>query len=71
MPLVRVLRMDTTSSTPADTADISMNVMPNSQKSEPGPGEKAALLNGVYMNQPLSGEIPKNRLEIKMMPPNR
>ena len=28
-----------------------------SQKSEPGPGEKAALLNGVYMNQPAFGAI--------------
>ena len=39
MPWVRVRRMDTTSSTPADSAEISTKVIPSSQKSEPGPGE--------------------------------
>ncbi len=39
MPWVRVRRIDTTSSTPAESAEISTKVMPSSQKSEPGPGE--------------------------------
>ncbi|MOA04258.1 hypothetical protein D3C78_1238020 [compost metagenome] len=53
------------------SAEISMKVMPSSQKSEFAPGEYTLLLNGVYMNQPLSGATPKNRLEIRISPPNR
>ncbi|GEM_PF-3270905 len=71
MPLARVRRIDTTSSTPADTAEISTKVMPSSQKSEFTPGVCAALDSGVYMNQPAFGATSKKMLDSRMMPPNR
>jgi hypothetical protein len=71
MPLVRVRRIETTSSTPALTAEISTKVMPSSQKSELTPGMCAELDSGVYMNQPAFGATPRNTLDSRMMPPNR
>ena len=71
IPLVRVRRIDTTSSTPALIAEISTKVMPSNQKSGPLPGENTPLLNGGYMNQPAAGAISSNRLETTMIPPNR
>ncbi len=71
MPGARVRRIDTVSSTPAESAEISTKVMPSSQKSDPRPGENSPLLNGVYMNQPLSGAISSKRLAKRMIPPNR
>ena len=71
MPLVRVRRIETTSSTPALTAEISTKVMPSSQKSELTPGMCAELDSGVYMNQPALGAA-ENRIEpITKMPPIR
>src|SRR5690606_22971843 len=68
---VRVRIIDTTSSTAADTAEISTKVIPSSQKSEFGPGEYTELLRGVYINQPLLGAMPNTRLASRIMPPNR
>ena len=63
MPGARVLRMETISSTAAETAETSASVMPISQKSGPLPGEKAGPVSGVYMNQPPSGAASNSRLE--------
>ncbi len=71
MPLVRVRRIDTTSSTPADTAEISTKVMPSSQKSEFTPGVCAELDSGVYMNQPAFGAMSRKMLDSRISPPNR
>ncbi len=71
MPGVRVFRIETISSTPAATAEISANVTPSSQKSTFGPGENCGPLSGTYMNQPPSGTAPKKKLEYSRMPPNR
>src|SRR5690554_1025984 len=71
IPLVRVRRMETTSSIPAEMAEISTKVMPSNQKSGPCPGEYWASLSGVYMNQPPSGAIPNTRLKMMISPPNR
>ena len=71
MPWVRVRKIDTTSSTPAESADISTKVMPSSQKSEPKSGANSLLLSGVYINQPLEGAISIIRLEVRIIPPNR
>jgi len=63
--------MDTVSSIPAAMAEISTKVIPTSQKSDPGPGENCWLLSGVYMNQPESGAMPRNRLDRMISPPKR
>src|SRR5690625_6716279 len=58
IPLVRLRKIDATSSIPADKAEISTKVTPNNQTSEPGPGAEVELLSGVYINQPERGGRP-------------
>src|SRR5690554_8159635 len=63
IPWARVRRIDTTSSTPADMAEVSTKAMLSKQKSEPGPGEYSILLMGAYMDWPEAGVMSSTRLD--------
>ncbi len=63
------MRMPTTSSIAPAIAEISMKPMPSSQKSAPSPGENSLPVSGGYMNQPPSGDRPKNKVQKNTSPP--
>src|SRR5688500_1910392 len=69
MPGARVNRMPMMSSMAPAIAEISMKPMPSSQKSAPRPGDNSLPVSGGYMNQPPSGETPKNSVQKNAMPP--